>query len=220
MLDIYEAMRERHSVRSYLDKPIKGEVRSVMQRAVEEINRDYGVNFQLCLDRPEVFSGPLAHYGTFSGCSNFIALVAGKDQDELVGYCGEKLVLLAQQLGLNSCWAALTYNKSKVKAKVNKGEKLHLIIALGYGATKGVPRRSKRPEELGRWQGDAPDWFLSALECAMLAPTAINQQKFILTLDGDTVTARAIFGPYSTVDLGIVKYHFELGAKGHSFTWA
>ena len=46
----------------------------------------------------------------------------------------------------------------------------------------------------------------------MLAPTAVNQQKFLFTLNGDEVTAKATGGVYSRIDLGIVKYHFEVGS--------
>lgn len=50
-------------------------------------------------------------------------------------------------------------------------------------------------------------------EMALLAPTAINQQRFEISLQED---GGVIFGdkggPFSKVDLGIVKYHFEVGA--------
>ena len=66
--------------------------------------------------------------------------------------------------------------------------------------------------ELCRVQGDMPEWFRNGMEAAMLAPTAVNQQKFLFTLDDDIVTAERTGGMYSLVDLGIVKYHFEIGS--------
>ena len=45
----------------------------------------------------------------------------------------KKIVLYAQTLGLNTCWVALTYSKRKVKIRLEKGEKLCLVIAVGYG---------------------------------------------------------------------------------------
>ena len=54
----------------------------------------------------------------------------------------------------------------------------------------------------------------------MLAPTAMNQQKFVFYLSGkNTVTARAGAGFYTKIDLGIVKYHFEIGAGHENFNW-
>ena len=54
----------------------------------------------------------------------------------------------------------------------------------------------------------------SGPEAAMLAPTAVNQQKFRFELDGEKVSAVSTGGFYSKIDLGIVKYHFE-AASGH-----
>ena len=57
----------------------------------------------------------------------------GPDLDEKCGYYGERLVLKAQQLGLNTCWVAMTYSKVKTAFTVNSGEKLFIVISLGYG---------------------------------------------------------------------------------------
>ena len=54
-----------------------------------------------------------------------------------------------------------------------------------------------------------PDWFARGMEAVLLAPTAMNQQKFYFTLEGDRVRARAGRGFLTKMDLGIVKYHFE-----------
>ena len=89
---------------------------------------------------------------------------------------------------------------------------LFCVIAIGYGKTGGVEHRSRPMSELCRVQGDMPEWFRKGMEAAMLAPTAVNQQKFLFTLDNDTVTAERTGGMYSLVDLGIVKYHFEVGS--------
>lgn len=61
-----------------------------------------------------------------------------------------------------------------------------------------------------------PDWFEKGIEAALLAPTAMNQQKFVFELKGDDVRAKVSgFGFYSKVDLGIVKYHFEVATGRH-----
>ena len=54
-----------------------------------------------------------------------------------------------------------------------------------------------------------PTWFKNGMVAAMLAPTALNQQKFYVTLDGEDVIITAQKGPFTRVDLGIVRYHFE-----------
>jgi hypothetical protein len=163
----------------------------------------------------------MAHYGSFRGVTNYIALVGRSDRalEERCGYYGERLVLLCQQLGLNTCWVALTYNKSKTAAQVAPGEKLCLVIALGYGSDQGVSHKSKPTEKLMQISGEAPDWFRRGMEAVLLAPTAINQQKFLFSLEGDQVSAKAGLGFYTKIDLGIAKYHFEVGAGKEQFEW-
>ena len=77
----------------------------------------------------------MAHYGKFKGVTNYLALIGKKESslEEKCGYYGEKLVLFAQELGLNTCWVAMTYSKIKTAFQVEKGEKLCIVIALGYG---------------------------------------------------------------------------------------
>ena len=114
---------------------------------------------------------------------------------------------------------ALTFRRGKSRCTAAPGEKLVCVIALGYGTTHGVPHKSKSVEQVCRAAGPMPDWFRAGAEAALLAPTAVNQQKFLLTLEGNTVKAEAGKGFYSGVDLGIVKYHFEIGAGKEHFNW-
>ena len=165
---------------------------------------------QIIYDEPQCFDSMMAHYGKFTGVKNYIALVGVKSPtlDETLGYAGEQLVLKAQELGLNTCWVAMTHGKSK--AVIGKGEKQVCLIALGYGCTNGIAHRSKALSEVCRVQGEMPEWFLTGMEAALLAPTATNQQKFFFELLPDgKVKASARRGFYTKLDLGIVKYHFE-----------
>lgn len=208
-MDILEVMKARHSVRQYSGKKIESGTRETLAALVSECNRESGLNIQIIFDEPKCFDSMMAHYGKFSGVENYIALVGKKDAalDEKAGYYGEKLVLKAQELGLNTCWVAMTHGKST--AKIEKGEKLACIIALGYGTTQGVTHKSKPVEQLCNGTPDMPDWFSKGMEAALLAPTAMNQQKFYITFENEKVSARAGKGFYTKMDLGIVKYHFE-----------
>lgn len=218
-MDLLEAIKSRHSVRSFTDKKIEGEIESSLRQAIEECNGESGLNFQLCLNEPKAFDSMMAHYGKFENCKNYIALVGKVGTDEKYGYYGEKLVLKAQQLGLNSCWVAMTYNKSKAPCTLNKGEKIRLVIALGYGKSSGVPHKSKSMMQLCKVDGKITDWFKKGMEATILAPTAMNQQKFILIQSGKTVLAKPLIAFYSKLDIGIVKYHFEVGAGKANFDW-
>ena len=219
-MDIMQAMAERHSVRRYQEKPIEPEKIAEIQNAIDNINENTGLNIQLITDEPEAFTGAMASYGHFSGCSNYISICSENGRNEEIGYYGEELVLLCQMLGLNTCWVALTFSKAKTKYTCNKGEKLQIVISVGYGVHNGRPHKNKPLEELCTVNGESPEWFSKAMDAVMTAPTAMNQQKFHFTLvDENKVKAKALFGPYSKMDLGIAKYHFELGAGGHEFEW-
>lgn len=213
-MDILTAMKERHSVRSYENRPIDGEALAALKDEIDACNKEGGLHIQLVTNEPKAFDSFMAHYGKFSGVTNYIALVGKKtpELEEKCGYYGERLVLKAEQLGLSSCWVAMTYKKISGVFSVDKGEKLTVVIAVGYGKTRGVPHKSKPAEEVSNLNSNSPEWFRDGVNAALLAPTAMNQQKFYLTLSGNTVSAKANMGFYSKIDLGIVKYHFEVGA--------
>lgn len=209
-MEIFEIIKQRHSVRQYTNRAIEPEKRSVLDAMVKEINKEANLSIQIIYDDTKCFDSFMAHYGKFSGVANYIALVGKKSakSDETLGYYGEKLALKAQELGLNTCWVALTHGKSK--AVVNKGEKEVCLISLGYGAVQGVEHTSKPLKNLCNYSEDMPQWFLDGMNAAMLAPTAMNQQKFLFELTSDgIVKATAGGGFYTKLDLGIVKCHFE-----------
>lgn len=220
-MTLQEAIKIRHSVRRYIDKPIPTEIIEHLNTEIVECNREGSLNIQLLTEEPAAFKGFLANYGLLHGVHNYIAMVGPEspDTDERVGWYGERLVLLAQTLGLNTCWVGGSYSRKKVAAVINECEKLVCVIAIGYGVNQGRSHRSKKLESLCTVAGEMPAWFRSGMEAAMLAPTAINQQRFHFTLSSNAVSAQASAGPYSKVDLGIVKYHFEIGAGRENFKW-
>lgn len=220
-MDLMDAVKERHSVRSYNGKAIEGDVKTALLSYIEQCNKESGLHIQLITNEPQAFSGFMAHYGKFSGVKNYIAMIGKKDNklEEKCGYYGEKIVLKAQTLGLNTCWVAMTYSKVKTAFQINSGEKLCLVIAVGYGETKGTGHVMKPSEAVMKAEGPVPEWFQKGIEAALLAPTAMNQQKFLFTLKGNAVAARAGTGFYTKIDLGIAKYHFEIGAGRENFHW-
>lgn len=221
-MNILEAVEKRHSVRSYTDKKIDKETKEKLQEIIAECNMEEDMNIQLCIDEPQAFSGFMASYGKFENVKNYIAIIAkkGDNFEEKCGYFGEKIVLKATQLGLNTCWVAGTYSKGKVKYKLNKDEKLCCVIAFGYGKTNGVSRKTKSINQLCKINGEMPDWFEKGMKSVQLAPTAMNQQKFLFELDGNVVKLKPLLGFYTKLDLGIVKYHFEIGAGTEVWKWS
>jgi len=226
-MTLQEAITARHSVRKYIDKEIPADIVTVLQDKIAEYNKVGNLNIQLVLNETRAFKGILS-YGQFSGVKSYFVMAGkkAKDLDERVGYYGEQLVLLAQTLGLNTCWVGLSYRKVPEAYNVGKGEKLACMIAVGYGETQGVGHKIKTVEQVSNASDITPSWFKKGVEAALLAPTAVNQQKFSFEYAGMSnnrhqVHAKKGFSMigYTQMDLGIAKYHFEIGAGKDNFEW-
>ena len=221
-MTLKEAIVARHSVRQYQEKAIEAEIIKRLNEEIALCNQEGGLHIQLVLDEPHAFTGGMVKYGNFKGVHNYLAMVAPKGADEKVGYYGERLVLLAQTLGLNSCWVGMSVGKQPDRYTIADGEKLHCVIALGYGANQGVQHPMRPMEKFIKASIPLPDWFRRGMEAAILAPTAVHQQKFELELlDDHTLAARARFSlvGWAKLDLGIVKYNFEVAAGKENFSW-
>ena len=228
-MTLSEAIRTRHSVRKYRPESIDRAVLDALRQQIAAANEDGRLHIQLVTDEPKAFAGRMS-YGKFSGVRNYLVMAGEKcdDFDERVGYYGERLVLFAQTLGLNSCWAGLTYTKIPGTYSLGKDEKVACYIALGYGETQGVQHKSKSVGEVSNASEDTPEWFDRGVQAALLAPTAVNQQKFFIEYLGTSgeglpkVSIRkgvSLFG-YTRMDMGIAKLHFEIGAGTENFEWA
>lgn len=221
-----ETIRERHSVREYDGKPLARAEFDALGAVVEECARESGLNIQLVGDNPEVFN-VIARFGLIRGCRTHVAFVVDDAKagcvaaDEAIGYWGQKIVLAAQDMGLNTCWCALCSRK-KSRAVVAPGKKIRLIIAVGHGKRQGFPRKTKSVEALSSVEcAKAPAWFAAAMEAAQLAPTAMNNQNFKITLlsDGKTVRLDAPQSGLNVIDEGIVRCNFEIAANEAGVDW-
>lgn len=223
-MTLEEAIKARHSVRSYDGRPLSSELKSAIEAQIAVLNGASGLHMQIVTEEPRAFKG-FASYGSFKGVTNYI-VVAGKKSAEFgekAGYYGERIALLCQTLGLNTCWVGLTYKKVKGAFELGEDEKVVCMIAVGYGTTQGAGHKVKKAEDVSNITGASPEWFRKGVEAALLAPTAINQQKFYFELkDGNKVRAskKFSFAGYTDTDLGIAKLHFEIGAGKENFEWA
>ena len=227
-MTLQEAIQVRHSVRAYKEQPLAEEKVRVLIDKIAELNQEGRLHMQLILNEPKAFHGTMAKYGKFRNVNNYIVMAGKKsdDLDERVGYYGEQLVLLAQTLGLNTCWVGLSYSKVPGTYVLEEGEKIACYIAIGYGETQGVGHKIKTVEQVSNVSDITPSWFKKGIEAALLAPTAVNQQKFSFEYVGTSnnrhqVRAKKGFSMigYTKMDLGIAKCHFEIGAGIDNFDW-
>ena len=229
-MTIQEAIEARHSVRAYTGQPLAADVVEVLEEKISELNEKGHLHMQLIRNETKAFQGKLAKYGKFRGVNDYIVMAGQKadDLDERIGYYGEQLVLLAQTLGLNTCWVGLSYSKVPGTYVLEAGEVIEAYISIGYGETQGVSHKIKRVEQVSNANDLTPSWFRQGVEAALLAPTAVNQQKFffeyIPARDGKPVRVLAkrnfsLIG-FTQMDLGIAKCHFEIRAGKENFEWA
>ena len=227
-MTLEEAIEARHSVRAYKEQPLAENVVKVLEEKIAVLNREGKLHIQLIQNEPKAFLGTMAKYGKFRNVGNYIVMAGQKadDLDERVGYYGEQLVLLAQTLGLNTCWVGLSYSKVSGTYELGEDEKIACYIAIGYGESQGVSHKIKTVEQVSNISDITPLWFKKGIEAALLAPTAVNQQKFSFEYIGmrnnrHQVRAKKGFSMigYTKMDLGIAKYHFEIGAGDADFDW-
>ena len=128
-----EAIKTRHSVRKYLDKPIDISAGAVLRAEIERINAENGLHIQLVLDEPKAFASGILKYGAFSGVRNYLVMAGKKSDEEMIGYYGEKLVLLAQTLN------TLSGAKTIGRANNSCGQTGVIIIAFISGSVTGPP---------------------------------------------------------------------------------
>ena len=223
-----EAIEARHSVRAYKDLPLSEEIVKLLEDELVKLNNEGQLHIQLICNEPKAFQGTMAKYGKFCNANNYLVMAGKKaeDLDERIGYYGEHLVLLAQTLGLNTCWVGLSYSKVPGTYVLEEGEKIACYIAIGYGETQGSGHKIKTVEQVSNASVITPSWFKKGVEAALLAPTAVNQQKFSFEYVGTSnnhhqVRAKKGFSMigYTKMDLGIAKYHFEIGAGKDNYKW-
>ena len=216
-MTLQEAMKARHMVRKYTDKAIPADIVAKLNDRVKQNNEQYGLSIKLMINDGSAVPGVIKLI-LAKGVNNFFIMAGPEGADERLGYCGADLMLYAQTLGLNTWWVGGTYNR-KGAAEKSEGAIPVGIIAVGYGQTQGVPHKTKTADAVSSYVDDVPDWFKEGVDAALLAPTALAKQAFIIKGEGSAVHIDCDNGIFSGVDTGLVKYHFELGAGEENFEW-
>lgn len=221
IMELLDAIKQRHSVRSYLDKSIDIDVRNELCKYIDECNQEGNLHIQLIENEPQAFAKRLYHYGLFSNVKNYIALVGKEDStlNERCGYYGEKIVLKAQMLGLNTCWVGGTYKKIESVVDIKPGEKFLMIIAIGYGENQGREHKYKKVKDLSIDYPELPDWFIKGIEAVAMAPSALNQHSYRFGYRDGKVYVKKGLGFALDTDIGIAKYHFEVASGKDSSIW-
>lgn len=220
-MTLKEAAEQRHTVRKYTDKKLPADMIEKLTERIGGCNEKYGLSMKLITENTDAL-GAAVRLVMSKGVRNYIVL-AGKnapDTDEKLGYCGADIMLFAQTLGLNSWWIGGTFSRSGVRKNIpeSEAEKIIGVIVVGFGTSHGVPHKPKSSETVSSYDGTVPQWFANGVKTALLAPTALNKQAFFIK--GSSSDVKIIYnggGIFAGTDLGIVKYHFELGAGKENY---
>ena len=239
-MDIIEAIEKRISCRAFTDKQVEQEKFEALAAEVERCNAESGLRFQLYGPREDGTAIDMSPKMFASNPPCYAALVGPKDpaEEEKLGYYGERLVLLAEMLGLSTCWVASTYDAATTRVDLADGDVLHDVIPIGYAPAKmplkqrtiraGIRGRSKDLADLYRGPSPldaAPEWIQACVDAVWKAPSAINEQPVVFVQDAPDAPVRAelvrVKSGMEYTDLGIAKYHFQVVAEacGMPGTW-
>ena len=223
-MNIDEAIRERHTVKIYKKTPIPAEVCKQLRERIKAINEGLDIFLSLVTNDSSALNPAIKIVST-KNINNYIVL-SGKnehDLEEKLGYGGADIMLFAQTLGLNSWWisGAASFNKGNAREKggIPGSNLIKGIIVIGYGENNGTPHRSKSTIDVSDYAGNPPFWFVRGVGTALLAPTGMNRQGFKIEGHDDKVTITTDKGPFSDLERGIIKYHFEIGAGRENFIY-
>lgn len=231
-MDVIEAIERRVSCRAYEQRDIGRETIDELRGQVERINDESGLSFQLYGPRDNGTALDLSAK-MFAGNPPWYAALVGREdpiEKEKLGYYGERLVLLAETLGLSTCWVAGTYDRDHTRVELAEGEVLQSVVPLGFAPAKmplkqrtiraGIRSRSKDLADLYRGPvalGQAPEWIQACIDAVWKGPSAINEQPVVFAQDAPDAPVRAelvrVKSGMEHIDLGIAKYHFEIVAR-------
>ena len=228
------AMKKRCSRRKYTNRPIDSECVKELEDNIALYNRESGLNMKLVIGNGgELFNGFRKSYGLFVGVENYIAMIGNKNlpnRMEKAGRFGEKLILEATAMGLSTCWVGTSYDKNTAMDLCERDEVLDCVIAVGYSNEKhslkermmeyGMHRQNKSKESLIQAEEPVPEWFKQGMDAVYLAPTARNLRPFVFKYkDGQATASVTVQTETAMIDLGIAKFHFELGAGAGSWDY-
>ena len=209
---IEQLVKQRFSCRSYLSQSIEEQTRRKLADYAASLQTGpFGARMRFELvaarEKDQKALKDLGTYGFIKGATGFIIGAIQDDEKNLedFGYLMERIILLATDIGLGTCWLGGTFTKSSFSERVSPspGELVPAVAAVGYCAKKprrlgtfirnsaGADRRlsweqlffdSRFGVPLSR-QG-AGD-YATALEMVRWGPSASNKQPWRVIKDGD-----------------------------------
>ncbi len=165
-------------------------------------------------DKPENPVGA----GIRKGTNCFAVIGRRADVDSAAaGYAGEAFILECEALGVGTCWAWASCDRGAAQKLLKSGYKLDCVTPLGIPGDSPRERVLKPLTLLTGLSESAlaalEPWQRSALECAHVAPSAMNKQPWRFVVSDDGAAAKRSGLIFAAHDCGIAALHLELGAR-------
>lgn len=205
MAHISETIQKRYSCRSFAQIPVDESTLQALRESVETPQKGpFGNTPRFVLismgTLPRAEWKKLGTYGVIKNANLFLAgmIVPAPMATQDYGFCKEKLILKATELGLNTCWLGGTFAISAFgrAAGMRRNELLPTVAAIGYAAKQkslterlmrgiaGSDHRLPWKELFFYGNAEAPlspeeaGLYREALENVRLAPSASNKQPW------------------------------------------
>lgn len=173
----HELVKNRRSIRRYLEKPVEREkIRICLEAARLAPSAENVQPWRfLVVDEPEVkarfaaeaFSG-IYNFSRFAAKApvliiilarpDFVANRLGKQIQGVafylidVGIAGEHLVLQAEEMGLGTCWIGwFSQRKTRRLFRIPRKYKIVCLLAMGYPASRPTREKKRRPLDEIAW---------------------------------------------------------------------
>ena len=226
-MTIIEAIDKRCSRRKYLNTPLNSDIIEKLNNFALEYSQKGKIRLEMIYNNGKAFNGLLKSYGMLSNVKNYAVLIANKDDiaaAERLGYYGELLMLNAVAMGLGTCWVGGSFDRKLCPVKLTGDEQILCTITIGFVPEQlsakekfiynMIHRKTKTIEEMFVSDVPVPDWFMNAMRAVQKAPSAINRQPVLFSFKAGKVSAsiKNQNDAGMTLDMGIAKLHFELGA--------
>lgn len=207
---IFETIKTRRSIRSYLDQEIEKDELDKIMRDISKFQGPFSseVRFDLIInDRASLNNESLGTYGIIQGAKYYLAVIATREDECLyeLGYATERAILYLTDKNLGTCWMGGTFERANFAKQVElkDGEYLPVVVPFGYIKDKQsikdrMIRMTAGSDKRTDWGGvffnekiDSPlhpddaGPYKSALEAVRVAPSASNKQPWRVIKKGN-----------------------------------
>ena len=217
-MNIKETIYHRKSFRSYSEKLLSAEIMQDIEKAITEAKPLY----------PHIkFGWEFIGNENFKSVQNwraphYIAMFTEETDGarENLGFIFQQVELYMQSKGIGTCWLGLG-KLSDADDVIAKHSGMECVMMMAFGIPEGEEYCKDLSEFKRRTLAEISDREDSRLECARIAPSAVNSQPWYFVHDGGTINVycvtkyliHKVLGKMNKFDMGIALAHLYVENK-------